>query len=588
MIVLCIILLHFSCSKDNDLLTDYVLSETQDAINISNVAVDDSFQVFSNTAMVLDVLSNDTFENEAEVIITETSTPSNGTVVINDDETLTYTPNSEVTEQLTEGEVMDTFTYNTEAPDANGSTIADTGSVTIKAGVDGNYLFTTEAKNILKERFEKGYVTGPGFSDDITRAINGKDSFLSSPSSNRQNFGSKYSYISNSIRQNFHYAALYAYATDDIPVANTVMTELLSTVKANSMSESYWDTNPNFGTDNNLWVQSTEIGKLMDSYHLIENIQTVLSNADKTTIEDWFSDYAFHVKSWIDPYYDGYWGKDWENIGLQKFMGENETNETEYQTGYPIEDINGNPNMDYAMAGAQNNFNNRISESIAFLHSWSINYGDTTYEHLTREWFKNALKYGLFPDGTFWELIRNKNVYNINALGVHYSFSTLQSMVKMAHEDAMAQHYPDDLLYDYETTEGILNGSTNLTPTAPNGYVGSSTTDGVTPKSLKTFIMGQSKYYRSSAKGGWNDIRFYDGSPLNMTGLSERDYSIPQAIANLYYKDQDIKDFYLYNTSAGYPSKNSYLDGVYQGSDGAIGKFLLGAAWLEMEVYFFN
>lgn len=139
------------------------------------------------------------------------------------------------------------------------------------------------------------------------------------------------------------------------------------------------------------------------------------------------------------------------------------------------------------MAGAQNQFNNRISETMSYLHSWSITAGDNEPERITREWFKNVSKYGLFPDGTFWELIRNKNAYNISFLGVLCSFSTLHGMVQMAHVDAMANHFPNDRLYDYSTTDGVVNNSTTMTDTH---YVGTSTTDGTTEKSILLLIKG--------------------------------------------------------------------------------------------------
>ena len=101
-----VFILHFSCSKDSDLLTDYVLTDAQEAI-VGKYVVDDTFVVSLNGSVVLDVLSNDTFSEQASVIITETSEPTNGTAVINNDDTITYTP--ETTEAT-----VDTFTYTTE------------------------------------------------------------------------------------------------------------------------------------------------------------------------------------------------------------------------------------------------------------------------------------------------------------------------------------------------------------------------------------------------------------------------------------------------------------------------------------------
>ena len=140
-VLLCLILIfQFSCSKDSDLLTDYVLADSLDSKVIANLVVDDTYQVTLSGSMVLDVLANDTFENEAEVVITETSTPTNGTVAINNDETLTYTPNAEIIEQVSDttntavGEVVDTFTYTAEVVNAEGTATTEEASVVITSG----------------------------------------------------------------------------------------------------------------------------------------------------------------------------------------------------------------------------------------------------------------------------------------------------------------------------------------------------------------------------------------------------------------------------------------------------------------------
>ena len=139
-----ILIFQFSCSKDSDLLTDYVLADSLDSKGIVNLVVDDTYQVSLSGSMVLDVLANDTFENEAEVVITETSTPNNGTVAINNDETLTYTPNAEIIEQVSDttntavGEVVDTFTYTVEVVNAEGTTTPEEASVVIVAEVNAD------------------------------------------------------------------------------------------------------------------------------------------------------------------------------------------------------------------------------------------------------------------------------------------------------------------------------------------------------------------------------------------------------------------------------------------------------------------
>ena len=138
LLLLCfVVIFQFSCSKDSDLLTDYVISDTSVSKGIANLVVDDTYQVSLSGSIILDVLANDTFENGAEVVISETSTPANGTVAINNDETLTYTPNAEILEQVSNttntaaGEVIDTFTYTAEVVNGDGSATTEEASVVI-------------------------------------------------------------------------------------------------------------------------------------------------------------------------------------------------------------------------------------------------------------------------------------------------------------------------------------------------------------------------------------------------------------------------------------------------------------------------
>ncbi len=145
------IIFQFSCSKDSDLLTDYALSETQNTLDLSELILDDTFFINSEASITLDVLANDGFENTENVTIAETSEPENGTVVINPDNTLTYTPETGTSEDSTE-EIEDTFTYTTEVVNENESVSTGTGNVTVttenKTAVTGDnvYYVTTTGK----------------------------------------------------------------------------------------------------------------------------------------------------------------------------------------------------------------------------------------------------------------------------------------------------------------------------------------------------------------------------------------------------------------------------------------------------------
>jgi len=314
---------------------------------------------------------------------------------------------------------------------------------------------------------------------------------------------------------------------------------------------------------------------------LISQVQNSFSESEKDTIESWFSDYKDLVQAWIVLRLSQYLGANWENIGITTAKPEGP-----YPSGvadpYPLKYSNGSDMTDYGVSWFQDHFNNRMLDNVAYLHSWAVYNSDTELEHYTRAFFKAVIKYGTWSDGTYWEVIRNKPTDN--TLGVFYSNVSLTALVAMAHLDAQADHYPDDRLYDIATSEGIVNGSTNLTQSP---YLGGSTTDGVTQKSLKSIIVAQSKYVRNSTNGGWYDLRYNNGAA--MTTVNKRQNSVLAAVANLYYKDPSLKNYYLYNTAAGYPSKVAIYEGwgVVE-DDGAWGNLIVGGAWLEQENNFFD
>ncbi|MGI9550955.1 MAG: Ig-like domain-containing protein [Aurantibacter sp.] len=130
----------FSCSKDTDLLADYVISESPHAIVVRNLAADDTFFSYGADTVVIDVLSNDTFIDPDKAVIVKTSNPANGVVVINENRSLIYTPNEASGEESgssgNEETVIDSFTYTTEVVDENEETTTVEATVTVKDSPD--------------------------------------------------------------------------------------------------------------------------------------------------------------------------------------------------------------------------------------------------------------------------------------------------------------------------------------------------------------------------------------------------------------------------------------------------------------------
>lgn len=87
------------------------------------VAVDDFASTIEDTPVTIDVLANDSDPNGDALAVTATSFPSHGTVEINPDGTVTYTPNPDIFGD------SDTFTYTIS--DGNGGTATANVTVTV-------------------------------------------------------------------------------------------------------------------------------------------------------------------------------------------------------------------------------------------------------------------------------------------------------------------------------------------------------------------------------------------------------------------------------------------------------------------------
>ena len=103
------------------------VSVTVTPVNDPPLAGDDVATTAIATAVVVSVLANDTDADGGTLSVLSAGTPSHGSLVLNADQTITYTPNAGF-----EGD--DTFTY--VVSDGQGGT--DTGAVTVTVGADND------------------------------------------------------------------------------------------------------------------------------------------------------------------------------------------------------------------------------------------------------------------------------------------------------------------------------------------------------------------------------------------------------------------------------------------------------------------
>tara|TARA_R110000765_G_scaffold168384_3_gene273401 strand:+ start:16980 stop:18707 length:1728 start_codon:yes stop_codon:yes gene_type:complete len=139
----------FSCSKDADLLSEYVIAKNDDLQSITLLADDSFFMAPGQNSILMDVLNNDNISQNTNVTIVETSTPINGSVTINTNNTLTYIPKTAISSEITAEETTaaeesatsensttvpeeDTFTYTAEVVDQEtGETTKEEATVTV-------------------------------------------------------------------------------------------------------------------------------------------------------------------------------------------------------------------------------------------------------------------------------------------------------------------------------------------------------------------------------------------------------------------------------------------------------------------------
>ncbi|PKA96785.1 hypothetical protein B0O79_0424 [Flavobacteriaceae bacterium MAR_2009_75] len=147
MVPLFTLILSISCSKDTDLLTDLVVSDSLENQMQITILKDDYYSSNNSDELILDVLSNDIIANPDDVKIIETTDPKNGIVVINEDDTLTYIPTTKETnadnnndsdsEEVVQEEVNEEVTQNQDTPEAPDNEVN---------GSEDSFTYTTETE----------------------------------------------------------------------------------------------------------------------------------------------------------------------------------------------------------------------------------------------------------------------------------------------------------------------------------------------------------------------------------------------------------------------------------------------------------
>ncbi|WP_104047700.1 tandem-95 repeat protein [Vibrio jasicida] len=148
------------------------VSQTVDfTVNAVADIVADSADIVEDTPTILDVLDNDSFEGQSPVVTVESGDgPTNGSVVVNNDGTITYTPNQDYNG-------ADEFTYTVTS---GGVTETTTVSLNVTPENDKPVVENTLADQVLPEDFVEYTINlNDAFSDvdnadsELTFAVSG-------------------------------------------------------------------------------------------------------------------------------------------------------------------------------------------------------------------------------------------------------------------------------------------------------------------------------------------------------------------------------------------------------------------------------
>ena len=117
-------------------------------VNDPPVAIDDSAEADQDVAETIDVLANDTDVDSVTLTVTDATNGANGTVTINPDHTVNYTPNAGF---------FGTDSFDYTVSDGNGGT--DTGTVTIDVAQASTetamYVYDIRFDNKLDGKFRR-------------------------------------------------------------------------------------------------------------------------------------------------------------------------------------------------------------------------------------------------------------------------------------------------------------------------------------------------------------------------------------------------------------------------------------------------
>lgn len=432
---------------------------------------------------------------------------------------------------------------------------------------------TSEELGIWRERTVSGpykstgdvSVNSPG---DWDRILQNANSFLANPSAEiwvGQTSGvfgtlpdSTQPQPSRNQAEKLRDAAFVALITEDTRYSDAVLSVLLQQAAqpGTTFLPPVWSDiriGDRFGFDLCAWLL-----RLLYAYDYIKDD---ISAADRAQILDWFNKAMVFTGAVVDDVVE----RAFPNRNNDDYSSTVHTPITTYSR--PVTHYAGWNTYDF-----HEHWNNRNSIMVAFTGSAAILLGDTSMQIRMKRFFKEWLRFSVFPDGTTNDFRRWSG--GIPSLGWSYANSQIGAMVILADHLARAG---DNELYEFSTSEGYPS----LTPAGG-------------AKNLRNAISIANRHVNNDLERYGTNTASQNGNPAyrvsSVDGLSTHAwvYDSFLAPANVYYKDDFSTSIYL-RTAAGAPaypaSPNTAGHNAWTGVLGTVPGMMLMFGQLENRVW---
>lgn len=433
-----------------------------------------------------------------------------------------------------------TYVYGVRAVEdglEHGWVDADPLTIAAPSGITTLGLHTTDAElTIWRDRWANGSAdtfVNARISDEKTRVTNNRNTFNSNPSAhvweyNAPNTGEDGSIAASrpsdwlptefSKAARLRDAAFHALVNEDAAVMGQVgsiirsqcdepTTDFTNTTRFNSgVNQLENDTQPAFRLAHATTVQL----HAYDYFNIAVDAGLVvdLSAADKATIKTWFKAAA----DWMYP--RAMEGR--ANWGFVNRPGNNynltSTAETAVwsDNSYRLRSTGGS--LGPQIHTVNERFGNRASSCARWVTLYGVAFNEAFYRDMGWKWFRDWIRYALFPDGMLSDWFRWDNWPGYSTLHMTHAVTAI---------DALARNSKSQNLYDYETTNGAKNSA------------GTPSTD--PSKSMLFAVQTFARYAKGTHDRYTSDHKMDFRN--NQAGAGNQGFHDRFIPANLYYQD---------------------------------------------------